>query len=111
MTAFNRFGRKHTHPHTRDAEQQSLRTVIESNPDGMVVIDHDGTILFAKPAAERLSDQVAPHLVGSHFGVPHAPDGEVEIELIAGGAPRAATMRAVALDWEGTFAFLASLRT
>ena len=38
----------------REAGQQSPRALIESNFDGIVVIDRDGAVLFAKPAAERL---------------------------------------------------------
>jgi PAS domain-containing protein len=77
----------------------------------MVVIDHDGIIQSVNPACERLLDRTAAHLVGAHFGYPHAPDGEIDIELLTGGASRVATMRVAEIDWKGTPAFLASLRT
>ena len=56
-------------------------------------------------------DRTAARLVGAHFGYPHAPDGKIDIELLTGQAPRVATMRVAEIDWHGTPAFLASLRT
>jgi diguanylate cyclase (GGDEF)-like protein/PAS domain S-box-containing protein len=93
-----------------DVGQESLRAVIESNFDGMVVIDHSGAVLFVNPAAERLLDRPAAQVVGAQFGFPYAPGGAIEIEIVAGGAHRVAEMRVVAVEWEGTRAFLASLR-
>jgi diguanylate cyclase (GGDEF)-like protein/PAS domain S-box-containing protein len=90
--------------------QQSLRAVIESNFDGMVVIDRNGAVLFVNPAAERLLDRPSAQLVGAQFGFPYAPGGATEIEVVAGGARRVAEMRVVKVEWEGTPAFLASLR-
>jgi PAS domain-containing protein len=90
--------------------QQSLRAVIESNFDGMVVIDRDGAVRFVNPAAERLLDRPSAQLVGAQFGFPYAPGGATEIEVVAGGARRVAEMRVVKVEWEGTPAFLASLR-
>jgi hypothetical protein len=52
--------------------------MIQSDPDPMAVIGHDGVILFVNPAFERLLDRTAARLVGAHFGYPHAPDGEIE---------------------------------
>jgi PAS domain S-box-containing protein len=94
----------------REVGQASLRAVIESNFDGMVVIDHNGAVLFVNPAAERLLSRPAADVVGAQFGFPHAPGGAIEIEVVAGGAPRVAEMRVVKVEWEGTPAFLASLR-
>ena len=94
----------------REVGRQSLRAVIESNFDGMVVIDRDGVVLFVNPAAELLLGRSSEHVVGAQFGFPHTRGGAVEIEVVAGGAPRVAEMRIVEVDWEGTPAFLASLR-
>jgi diguanylate cyclase (GGDEF)-like protein/PAS domain S-box-containing protein len=94
----------------REVGQQSLRAVIESNFDGMVVIDRDGAVLFVNPAAERLLGRVSAEVVGAQFGFPQTPGGAVEIEVVAGGALRVAEMRVVQVVWEGAPAFLASLR-
>ena len=94
----------------REAGHQNLRAVIESNFDGMVVIDREGAVLFVNPAAERLLDRPPAKLVGAQFGFPHTPGGAIEIEVVAGGAPRVAEMRVVEVEWEGSPALLASLR-
>ena len=41
---------------------QSLRTVIRENVDGMLVIDREGVVVFANPAAERLLGRAAQAL-------------------------------------------------
>ena len=94
----------------REAGHESLRAVIESNFDGMVVIDREGAVLLVNPAAERLLDRPSAQLVGAQFGFPHTPGGAIEIEVVAGGASRVAEMRVVEVEWEGSPALLASLR-
>jgi diguanylate cyclase (GGDEF)-like protein/PAS domain S-box-containing protein len=90
--------------------RQSLRAVIESNFDGMVVIERNGTVLFTNPAAERLLGRPSAQIVGAQFGFPYTPGGAIEIELVAGKELRMAEMRVVKVQWEGVPAFLASLR-
>jgi len=90
--------------------RDSLLTVIAQNVDGMLVIDGDGLILLANPAAERLLGQPATGLKGTPFGAPLGLDEATEIDVIAAGTPRTAEMRVVEIDWHGTPAFLASLR-
>ena len=50
--------------------EQSLRTVIRENVDGMLVIDREGVVVFANPAAERLLGRPAQALKGTRFGFP-----------------------------------------
>ena len=90
--------------------EQSLRTVIRENVDGMLVIDREGVVVFANPAAERLLGRPAQALKGTRFGFPHVPGQSSEIDVVAGPTPRTAEMRVVAIGWEGKPAALASLR-
>jgi diguanylate cyclase (GGDEF)-like protein len=90
--------------------QHSLVTVIRENVDGMLVIDRDGVILLANPAAERLLGRPAHGLHGTRFGAPLVLDEATEIDVVAAGSPRTAEMRVVEIDWHGAPAFLASLR-
>ena len=90
--------------------EQSLRTVIRENVDGMLVIDREGVVVFANPAAERLLGRPAQALKGTRFGFPHVPGQSSEIDVVAGPTPRTAEMRVVAIGWEGQPAALASLR-
>ena len=90
--------------------EQSLRTVIRENVDGMLVIDREGVVVFANPAAERLLGRPAQALKGTPLGFPHVPGQSSEIDVVAGPTPRTAEMRVVAIGWEGQPAALASLR-
>ena len=89
---------------------QSLRTVIGENVDGMLVIDREGVVVFANPAAERLLGRPAQALTGTRLGFPVVAGESSEIDIIAGPGPRTAEMRVVAIGWEGQPAALASLR-
>ena len=90
--------------------EQSLRTVIRENVDGMLVIDRAGVVVFANPAAGRLLGRAAQALEGTRLGAPLVPGESSEIDVVAGPTPRTAEMRVVAIDWEGQPAGLASLR-
>ncbi len=90
--------------------EQSLRTVIRENADGMLVIDRAGVVVLANPAAERLLGRAAQALEGTRLGAPLVPGESSEIDVVAGPTPRTAEMRVVAIDWEGQPAALASLR-
>ena len=90
--------------------RDSLLAVIESNVDGMLVIDHGGVILLANPAAEQLLGRPANSLPGTSFGSPLVLENATEIDMIAGGTGRTAEMRTVMIEWDGEPAFLASLR-
>ena len=90
--------------------EQSLRTVIGENVDGMLVIDRAGVVVFANPAAGRLLGRAAQTLEGTRLGLPLVPGESSEVDVVAGPAPRTAEMRVVAIDWEGQPAALASLR-
>ena len=90
--------------------EQSLRTVIRENVDGMLVIDREGVVVFANPAAERLLGRAAQALEGTRLGFPLVPGESSEIDVVAGPSPRTAEMRVVAIAWEGRPAALAALR-
>ncbi|MBA2637701.1 MAG: EAL domain-containing protein [Solirubrobacterales bacterium] len=84
--------------------------MIRENVDGMLVIDRDGMILLANPAAERLLGRPAQGLDGTPFGAPLAVEQAIEIDIVAGWSPRTTEMRVVEIDWHGSPAYLASLR-
>jgi signal transduction histidine kinase/CheY-like chemotaxis protein len=92
-------------------DQGEIRFLVEKNADGIIVIDEDGTVLFANPAAEQIFGRQADRLVGRPIGIPfiagdtaeitiHKPDGE-QID---------AEIRIVETTWDRQPARLASLR-
>jgi len=92
--------------------QASLRAIIERLPDGIVVVDGQGMIRFANPAAERLFDRRAEDLVGTSFGFPVVVGETTEIDIVqrAGGGVVYAELRVVETDWDDEQVEIVSLR-
>ena len=90
----------------------SLRAIIERLPDGIVIVDHDGNIRFANPAAELLFDRGAHELVGPSFGFALVVGETTEIEIVqrGGGGVVHAELRVVETEWEDEQVELVSLR-
>ena len=88
-----------------------LRAIYERITDGILVVDDDGLILEANPAARRMLPAGRSGLEGATFGFPIADRNAVVIELLsAGGDVRTAEMRVSILDWHGQPARLLVLR-
>ena len=87
-----------------------FRDVIQRNADAILVVGADGTTRFANRAAEQLFGEHAESLVGSLFGFPLVAGETTEVDLVVSGASRVAEMRVVRSEWEGTEAYIASLR-
>lgn len=85
------------------------RKVVEQSVDGLLVIDREGIVRFANPAAVAMFAKKTSNLVGVHLGAPaiHQP---VEIILPGGDGIRYVEIRATEIIWEGKNASLASLR-
>lgn len=90
----------------------SLRAIIERLPDGIVIVDHQGSIRFANPAAELLFDREAHELIGTAFGFALVVGETTEIEIVqrGGGGIVHAELRVVVTEWDGAPVELVSLR-
>ena len=92
-------------------ERPEFNLLIERNADGIVVIDDDGVVLFANPAAEQMFGRGSAQLVGSPIGVPAISGETSEISLLRpDGDTIEAEIRVVETTWRGRPALLASLR-
>lgn len=94
---------------TLPANGDLARTAIEYSVDGVMVIDGEGVVQFANPAAILMFANRTRELVGFHVGVPaiRAP-----VELLLPGPPDASyvEMRSTEIVWAGRGASLACLR-
>jgi PAS domain S-box-containing protein len=81
-------------------------------PDGIVIVDRQGTIRFANPAAERLFDRSADDLVGTSFGFPVVVGETTEIDIVqrGGGGVVYGELRVVETEWEAEQVQIVSLR-
>ena len=96
---------------SRRQEQRQLRAIVTQLADGIVIVDGDGRIRFANPAAELLFGRSARELLGTDFGFPLANGHPAPIEVLRpAGATVAAELRVVDIDWEGQPVHLVSIR-
>jgi PAS domain S-box-containing protein len=88
-----------------------FRNMIERDADGILIVDSNGAVRFANPAAEVLFSCKTEEFVGQLFGFPLVAGETTELDIVHGKAGKIiAEMRVVELDWEGEHAYLASLR-
>ncbi len=90
--------------------QRFLRTLLIGLPDGVLLVDPDGKIAYANPAAESLFEAESGNLAGHSLRYPLV-EGVTEIEIIRrSGEILTVEMRATRLNWANRSNFLASLR-
>lgn len=98
---------------SRIEEQRRLRSIVEHLADGILIVDADGVIRFANPAAEVLFGRSSSDLVGTELGFPVVAGETAEIDVVRPrGETVVAELRIVDADWaeEGQAARLVSLR-
>jgi two-component system, chemotaxis family, CheB/CheR fusion protein len=94
-----------------DVCEAAFDAIVDKSADGVIVIDHQGTICFTNAAAEAMLGRATGELLGERFTIPVAVGKTAEIDLLKRGAPpRIAEMRVVATWWQGNPAYLATLR-
>ncbi|PJF36758.1 MAG: hypothetical protein CUN49_03720, partial [Candidatus Thermofonsia Clade 1 bacterium] len=94
------------------SEQENLlQNLVNHNADGILVIDHEGIIRFANPAAAALFERPLARLLGMPFGYPLVLGQMTELDIMTqSGSERIAEMRVVQTLWQGRSAYLATLR-
>ena len=97
----------------RTEEQRRLRGIVERLADGILVVDGEGVIRFANPAAETLFGRLESELIGTELGFPVVAGETADIDVVRpGGETVTAELRIVDASWtgEGMSARLVSLR-
>jgi PAS domain S-box-containing protein len=93
------------------ASRARFRNIIEKNADGILVVDLDGVIRFANPAAAHIFDRPAQTLLGADFGFPIVFEDRAEISLICKPLETVtAEMRVTESRWGDEPCYLVSLR-
>jgi len=91
----------------RQRLQASMLRLIDTNPDGIVVVDRDGVVMFANANAGKLLGLGPNDLVGESFGFPVIAQTAADIMTLTN---RFAEMRSVDIDWNGCPALMITLR-
>lgn len=97
----------------QDAQAQlaCFRSLVHDNDDGMLVLDLQGYVQFANPAAADLFQRKPTDLIGSHVEFP-IDDGDAR-EIVIGrhrSGDTVADLRLARTTWDGEPAMLATLR-
>jgi len=104
-----------THRKEAEAEIESGRhsftSIVENSPDGVLVLDLDGKVLYGNQACSELFGLDREDIPGSVFGKPSSIGCVDEVCLIRSDKPPAiAEMRVANTLWESKPAYLAMLR-
>ena len=92
-------------------DQTEIRFLVERNADGILVVDEDGIVLFANPAAEQIFGRPHRALIGTPIGVPVTAGETAQIAVRKpDGSQLEAEVRVVETVWAHRPARLASLR-
>jgi signal transduction histidine kinase len=89
---------------------QHLAKLLTTAPDGLLVVDANGIIRYANPAAHELFRRPPGSLTGQDFGYPDVADRR-DIELVRpDGGLRTVEMRAVSTTWDHETVWVITLR-
>jgi two-component system, cell cycle sensor histidine kinase and response regulator CckA len=92
-------------------KEAQLRDVIRGNIDGMLVLDQEGRVLLANPAACEMLNRSPETITGQNVGIPLAVANYADMELQRPDGSRCLVeMKLAEIEWEGRPALLASLR-
>ena len=92
-------------------DHEHLRSIYEFMVDGILIVDAQGVIVCANPAATKMFAGRTRTLEGEVFGFPIEDRNAVVIDLLTQThGVRAAEMRVAAIEWRGEPAHLLSLR-
>ncbi len=90
---------------------EDFQAILSMNADAMVVLDHDGYVLYANPAVESLFNLPSSEIFGAFFGFPIILDEPVALHILRGFKKSvAAEMRMVEVVWAGEMSYLLSFR-
>jgi len=95
------------HALERHRLRHGMHELIETNPDGMLIVTDAGEVVFANSASQRLLNRNRDQLVGELFGTPMITGDCAEVQL---PGDRHAQMRVVSTQWRTQPARLVSLR-
>lgn len=96
---------------TEQTHAADLRTLVEFNADGLLIVDGEGRVRFGNPAAARLFGRPLEELVGAELGLPLLDGDTAEIDIVPrGGPPATVELRARPVQWDGTGAYVVTLR-
>ncbi len=101
----------HVHLQELECTQQRFHSLIADNADAILIVDENGRVKFANPAAEALLRKPAHTMLNDRFHLPADSQDEPEIEIVRDDGSRVVvSMRFMRTLWDGRTAYIATLR-
>jgi PAS domain S-box-containing protein len=94
---------------SRETYEQELADIVRVSPEGILVVDEEGTVVFANAAADRLLGRTVEGAVGYRLGYPASTTEPVEVTLRTPDGTVTAQMRATETVWRGDPGFVINL--
>jgi len=91
--------------------KESFNNIVKRSADGIIVMDEEGKMQYLNPAAESIFQLKGVDLEAGLFGIPTVfGDDVAEVDIIRrNGEVGVAEMRITEIEWEGEFAYMATL--
>lgn len=86
-----------------------LKTLVQNISDGLVILDRQGIIRFANPAAAKLFQRSEAELMNFEWGFPISAEAEMDLVDLKGNL-RTVEYRVADTQWEGELAYILALR-
>ncbi|MEQ8385031.1 MAG: PAS domain S-box protein [Coleofasciculus sp. A1-SPW-01] len=86
-----------------------LKTIITATCDGIMIVDRQGQVCFANPAAAQLFDMTPDALLNYQWGMPLGETTEINL-IQSSGIGRTAEMKATPIQWFSKSAYVIALR-
>ena len=92
------------------ASEQNLLTIINSNNNGMVIVEQEDIIRFLNPAAEALLGHTCTSLIGTRLPIPRIKNNLKELDIPhCSGETKVVEIESVPITWENQSATLITL--
>ncbi|MGR3221176.1 MAG: PAS domain-containing protein, partial [Candidatus Anammoxibacter sp.] len=95
----------------RKQAEETIQSIVEKHPDGILIVDMDGIVRFTNRSAEFIFKRTKEKLKDKMFGLPLTANDMTEIGIIRKtGEPGIGEMRKDITKWKGKPAYLVSIR-
>ncbi len=89
--------------------EKRLDTIVTNISDGLMIVDRQGKISFANPAAAQLFNQPLTELIGYYWGIPLQDSSEISL-INSDPKFRTVEMRSTRTQWQGESTYIVAFR-